>query len=184
MLAGAGVLSEWTGDDLPAVADLGYEGEPGTFTLSIKRSKGAKLTDDHKATQLAASPRPGPRQTGERGVQDHIQDPVPRQYRPRDDRPHRRRRGCPSSRRTLTDHVTRQHHRPLPTKVHSRNQPESPGGPSRNCWATTSMRKLLHFRRLAGRAAKRGVATRSWCGLSSAKPRYRSSLAVRHLRLW
>jgi hypothetical protein len=41
-------LTEWTGDDLPALADLGYEGEPSTFTLPVKRSKGAKLTDEYK----------------------------------------------------------------------------------------------------------------------------------------
>lgn len=41
-------LSEWTGDDLPALADLGYEGEPATFTLPIKKPKGAKLTEQHK----------------------------------------------------------------------------------------------------------------------------------------
>ena len=41
-------LTEWTGDDLPALADLGYEGEPATFTLPIKKPKGAKLTDEHK----------------------------------------------------------------------------------------------------------------------------------------
>ena len=41
-------LNEWTGDDLPALADLGYEGEPGTFTLPVKKSKGARLTEEHK----------------------------------------------------------------------------------------------------------------------------------------
>lgn len=41
-------LNEWTSDDLPALADLGYEGEPDTFTLPVKKSKGAKLTDEYK----------------------------------------------------------------------------------------------------------------------------------------
>jgi hypothetical protein len=38
-------LREWTGDDLPALADLGYEGEPDVFTLPIKKPDGGKLTD-------------------------------------------------------------------------------------------------------------------------------------------
>ena len=41
-------LREWTGDDLAALADLGYEGEPGTFTLPVKKPKGANLTEEHK----------------------------------------------------------------------------------------------------------------------------------------
>jgi hypothetical protein len=41
-------LSEWTGDDLPTLADLGYEGEPATFTLPVKKPKNATLTDEHK----------------------------------------------------------------------------------------------------------------------------------------
>jgi hypothetical protein len=41
-------LTEWTDNDLPALADLGYEGEPGIFTLPIKKPKNAELTQDHK----------------------------------------------------------------------------------------------------------------------------------------
>ncbi|GAA4722457.1 hypothetical protein Prum_071180 [Phytohabitans rumicis] len=37
-------MTEWTGDDLAALADLGYEGEAGTFTAPIKKSKPGKLT--------------------------------------------------------------------------------------------------------------------------------------------
>jgi DDE superfamily endonuclease len=41
-------LREWTGDALPALADLGYEGEPDVFTLPIKKPDGGKLTDDQR----------------------------------------------------------------------------------------------------------------------------------------
>ncbi len=41
-------LREWTGDDLPALADLGYEGEPDLFTLPIKKPKGCPLTAEQK----------------------------------------------------------------------------------------------------------------------------------------
>jgi hypothetical protein len=41
-------LAEWTGDDLPALADLGYEGDPITFTLPIKKPKGRELTATQK----------------------------------------------------------------------------------------------------------------------------------------
>lgn len=41
-------MRDWTGDDLPALADLGYEGEPGTFTLPVKKPKNAKLTAEHR----------------------------------------------------------------------------------------------------------------------------------------
>jgi len=41
-------LTEWTGDDLPALADLGYDGEPDTFTVPIKKPKNAKLTNTDK----------------------------------------------------------------------------------------------------------------------------------------
>lgn len=33
-------LAAWTGDDLPALADLGYEGEADVFTLPVKRLPG------------------------------------------------------------------------------------------------------------------------------------------------
>jgi DDE superfamily endonuclease len=45
-------LAEWTGDDLPALADLGYEGEPATFTLPVKKPAGGKLTDGQKQLNL------------------------------------------------------------------------------------------------------------------------------------
>lgn len=41
-------ITEWTGQDLHALADLGYEGEPDIFTLPIKKRKGVKLTDEQK----------------------------------------------------------------------------------------------------------------------------------------
>jgi hypothetical protein len=41
-------LTEWTDDDLPALADLGYEGEPGTFTPPIKKPRTGNLTEEHK----------------------------------------------------------------------------------------------------------------------------------------
>ena len=40
-------LREWTGDDLPVLADLGYEGEAATFVLPIKKPADA-LTDDQR----------------------------------------------------------------------------------------------------------------------------------------
>ncbi len=41
-------LREWTGDDLPALADLGYEGEEDVFTLPIKKPTGGQLTDPQR----------------------------------------------------------------------------------------------------------------------------------------
>jgi hypothetical protein len=41
-------LTERTADGLPALADLGYEGEADTFTLPIK--KPAHGTDNHSVT--------------------------------------------------------------------------------------------------------------------------------------
>jgi DDE superfamily endonuclease len=41
-------LREWTGDDLPALADLGYEGEASTFVLPIKKPADGALTDDQR----------------------------------------------------------------------------------------------------------------------------------------
>lgn len=40
-------LRQWTGDDLPALADLGYEGED-VFTLPIKKPAGGQLTDSQR----------------------------------------------------------------------------------------------------------------------------------------
>jgi hypothetical protein len=41
-------LREWTGHGLPALADLGYQGEPDTFVLPIKKPAGQSLTDHQK----------------------------------------------------------------------------------------------------------------------------------------
>ena len=41
-------LREWTGDDLPVLADLGYEGEAATFVLPIKKPADGALTDDQR----------------------------------------------------------------------------------------------------------------------------------------
>jgi hypothetical protein len=41
-------LTEWTNDGLPALADLGYEGEADTLTLPIKKTAHTKLTPIHK----------------------------------------------------------------------------------------------------------------------------------------
>ena len=46
-------LPLWTGDDRPALADLGYEGEPATFTLPVKRLPGITLNArDHQLNLL------------------------------------------------------------------------------------------------------------------------------------
>ncbi|MEV4417570.1 transposase family protein [Catellatospora sp. NPDC049609] len=41
-------LREWTGDDLPVLADLGYEGEAATFVLPIKKPADDALIDDQR----------------------------------------------------------------------------------------------------------------------------------------
>jgi hypothetical protein len=41
-------LRQWTGDNLPALADLGYEGEASTFVLPIKKPTNGALTDDQR----------------------------------------------------------------------------------------------------------------------------------------
>src|SRR4051812_31812335 len=40
-------LHAWTGDELPALADLGYEGED-ILVLPIKKPKGGRLTDEQR----------------------------------------------------------------------------------------------------------------------------------------
>jgi hypothetical protein len=51
-------LREWTGDDLPALADLGYEGEPDVFVLPIKKPTKGRLTDtQHQHNLLHAYAR-------------------------------------------------------------------------------------------------------------------------------
>jgi hypothetical protein len=41
-------LRQWKSDDLPILADLGYEGEAITLTLPIKRAPGRVLTDQQR----------------------------------------------------------------------------------------------------------------------------------------
>jgi hypothetical protein len=41
-------LTAWTTDGLPALADLGYEGEANTLTLPIKKTAHTTLTQKHK----------------------------------------------------------------------------------------------------------------------------------------
>jgi hypothetical protein len=41
-------LREWTGDDLPVLTDLGYEGEAAILTLPIKKPAAGTLTDDQR----------------------------------------------------------------------------------------------------------------------------------------
>jgi DDE superfamily endonuclease len=57
-------LAAWTGDDLPVLGDLGYEGEADTITVAIKKPKGGQLTEDQKAHNKAHN---GKRAVGERG---------------------------------------------------------------------------------------------------------------------
>jgi hypothetical protein len=42
-------IRDWTGDGALALADLGYEGEAGTFRIPIKKTVGAELTVDQQA---------------------------------------------------------------------------------------------------------------------------------------
>jgi hypothetical protein len=41
-------IAEWVADELPALADLGYEGEPDIFTIPIKKSRDQALTADQQ----------------------------------------------------------------------------------------------------------------------------------------
>lgn len=41
-------LTAWTGDSLPVLADLGYEGEAAILTIPIKKTPGVELTDDQR----------------------------------------------------------------------------------------------------------------------------------------
>lgn len=45
-------LTQWTTDGQPALADLGYEGEPETFTLPHKKPAHGRLTDEQKQLNL------------------------------------------------------------------------------------------------------------------------------------
>ena len=57
-------LSAWTGQDLPVLGDLGYEGEAGTITVAFKKPQGGELTDDQKTHNKVHN---GKRAIGERG---------------------------------------------------------------------------------------------------------------------
>lgn len=41
-------LREWTGADLPVLADQGYQGEAATMIVPVKRTAGTDLTDDQR----------------------------------------------------------------------------------------------------------------------------------------
>jgi hypothetical protein len=42
-------IADWIGDGAPALADLGYEGAPETFTIPFKKPKDGQLTIDQQA---------------------------------------------------------------------------------------------------------------------------------------
>jgi hypothetical protein len=58
------VLAIWTGEDLPVLGDLGYEGEAETITVAFKKPQGGQLTDEQKAHNKLHN---GTRAVGERG---------------------------------------------------------------------------------------------------------------------
>jgi hypothetical protein len=58
------VLAAWTGDDLPVLGDLGYEGEAGTITVAFKKPQCGELTEEQKADNKTHN---GKRAVGERG---------------------------------------------------------------------------------------------------------------------
>jgi hypothetical protein len=54
-------LREWTGDHPRALADLGYEGQPDTFTLPVKKPKGSSSpTNTSNSTDCRPTPEPAP----------------------------------------------------------------------------------------------------------------------------
>lgn len=57
-------LAAWTGDDLPVLGDLGYEGEADTITIAFKKPQGGELTEEQKTHNKAHN---GKRAVGERG---------------------------------------------------------------------------------------------------------------------
>lgn len=57
-------LDLWIAEGLPALGDLGYEGESGTVTVGFKKPKGGALTDEQKEHNKAHN---GKRAVGERG---------------------------------------------------------------------------------------------------------------------
>jgi hypothetical protein len=58
------VLADWTGDDLPILGDLGYEGEADTITVAFKKPQGGDLTEDQKVSNKAHNAQ---RAVGEHG---------------------------------------------------------------------------------------------------------------------
>jgi hypothetical protein len=46
-------IRDWTRNGAPALADLGYEGEPEVFTIPFKKPKGRDLTVDQQALNAA-----------------------------------------------------------------------------------------------------------------------------------
>lgn len=57
-------LRAWTGEDLPVLGDLGYEGEASTITVAFKKPQSGELTDDQKTHNKEHN---GKRAIGERG---------------------------------------------------------------------------------------------------------------------
>lgn len=57
-------LAIWTGENRPALGDLGYEGEADTITVAFKKPKDGQLTDEQKTHNKAHN---GKRAVGERG---------------------------------------------------------------------------------------------------------------------
>jgi len=54
----------WTGDNLPVLGDLGYEGEADTITVAVKKPQGGELTESRRTRNKAHN---GKRAVGERG---------------------------------------------------------------------------------------------------------------------
>jgi hypothetical protein len=57
-------LAIWIAENMPALGDLGYEGESGTITVAFKKPKGGQLTDEQKTHNKAHN---GKRAIGEPG---------------------------------------------------------------------------------------------------------------------
>jgi len=57
-------LATWIAENLPALGDLGYEGESDTITVAFKKPKGGELTEQQKTHNKAHN---GKRAVGERG---------------------------------------------------------------------------------------------------------------------
>jgi len=71
-------VTDWVSDGALALADLGYEGEPGTFTIPFKKPKDGQLSIDQQ--DLQCGPRPAlalPRRTSQLAAQDHLQGAAP-----------------------------------------------------------------------------------------------------------